>query len=394
MLDANLARFVLPRDLKLINVKRHKGGYLWEVEKVRQKFEICTKCATPSTIRAGRCTSTVKDEPLRSEKLWLKIHKHRYFCRTCRKTFTETASVVWPRRRTTQRLRRRIGKDCASFSDLKEVRERYQISSGLIYDIFYEQLAMKLKERQGARWPDVIGIDEHFFKRGGGFTEFVTVFTDLKKRELFEVALSKRGKDLMQQLREIPGRENVKVVVMDLSSGYRAFATKMFPNALVVADKFHVLRLLSPAIMREGRSIHGHRQELNLRRKLLRSRKNLEYFQRQEVDHYLAMHPALNELYRAKERLYELYRTKGVRRAIVALNNMLADFKNSQHEAIRKLGRTLKAWRKEILFYFERRYTNGFTEAMNNLGKLVQKRGFGYKSFKNYRLRVLTVRLF
>jgi transposase len=57
---------------------------------------------------------------------------------------------------------------------------------------------------------------------------------------------------------------------------------------------------------------------------------------------------------------------------------------------IKTLRRTLLKWRNEILAYFETRLTNGRTEGFNNLAKLVQKRAFGYKNFRNYRLRVLT----
>lgn len=393
MLEANLARFVLPRDLKLINIKRFRGGYLWEVEKVRQAFEICPKCASPSQVKAGKCFSVVKDEPLRDERLWLKIQKHRYFCKPCRKTFTEPVSIVWPRRRTTQRLRKAIAKDSGKMMDLARVRDLYGVSSGLVYKVYYEQLEVKLRERQGARWPSVLGIDEHFFRRVNGFTQFVTVFTDLKRRELFEMGFSKQGKELTRQLYQIPGREEVKVVVIDLSSGYRSFVKKMFPNAVIVADKFHVLKLLSPAIMREGKKIHGHRQELKTRRKLLRSRKKLDYFERSEIDFYLTKHESLDEVYRAKERLHELYRVKGMDKAFRVLNKLIAEFKGSSNEALNKLGKTLRSWRSEIVCYFEKRYTNGFTETMNRVGKLVQRRGHGYKNYENYRLRVLTARL-
>ena len=57
---------------------------------------------------------------------------------------------------------------------------------------------------------------------------------------------------------------------------------------------------------------------------------------------------------------------------------------------IKTLRRTLLKWRTEILAYFETGLTNGRTEGYNNLAKLVQKRAFGYKNFRNYRLRLLS----
>jgi transposase len=58
---------------------------------------------------------------------------------------------------------------------------------------------------------------------------------------------------------------------------------------------------------------------------------------------------------------------------------------------IKKLRTTLLKWRVEILNYFLTGLTNGRTEGFNNLAKLLQKRAFGFKSFKNYRLRLLNL---
>ncbi|MBK7842205.1 MAG: transposase [Bdellovibrionales bacterium] len=47
-------------------------------------------------------------------------------------------------------------------------------------------------------------------------------------------------------------------------------------------------------------------------------------------------------------------------------------------------------WRNEILNYFVNRITNARTEGFNNVAKLIQKRAYGVKSFKLYRLRYLS----
>jgi transposase len=62
----------------------------------------------------------------------------------------------------------------------------------------------------------------------------------------------------------------------------------------------------------------------------------------------------------------------------------------SQLEEIQRLRRTLKIWRSEVLEYFRAPFTNAFTEAMNGIAKLVQRRGCGYRNFKNYRIRTLS----
>jgi transposase len=57
---------------------------------------------------------------------------------------------------------------------------------------------------------------------------------------------------------------------------------------------------------------------------------------------------------------------------------------------IKTLRKTFLKWRNEILAYFETGLTNARTEGYNNVAKLVQKRAYGYKNFRNYRLRLLS----
>ncbi len=391
MLVGNLTRFVLGNEFELVEMKQLSNGNVWVVRKRRKPFEVCPKCATPSTTQAGRCKATLRDEPLRSRALFIEVHKHRYFCKTCRKPFTESTSLSWPRRRTTYRFRKAVAQMCGDMTDLTRVRKRMKVSSGFIYQVYYDQIETRLRERRDSlRWPKVLGIDEHFFTRKKGYTDYVTVFTDIGKKKLFEVAEGKSTKSLLQQVAEIPGRENVKIVAIDMSSTYRALIRILFPNAKIVADKFHVLRLLSPAIIKERKLVQGGLHDAKMRRLLLRNRGRLDYFQRSEVDAFLRNHRTLDELYRAKEKLHLIFRTLGPRRAAISLKKFIADLENKTSEPLRRLARTLKAWQREIVNHFETGITNAFTEQTNNRGKLVQKRAYGYKSFRNYRLRFLS----
>lgn len=395
MLDHHMNAFLIGNHLKLLSMKSRAGGYVWEVESVAVNCA-CLRCGSINTVKAGKATATVREEPVRNVSVWMKIHKHRYYCKDCKKTFTEPIQGIWPKKRSTQRFRRFIGQAAGRMTDLSSVSRFFNVSHGFVYKAYYEQVGIKLNEYKSKRhWPEVIGIDEHFFRRvKGKGTEFVTMITDLKSKKVFELVHGKDHRSLEESLKEIPGRQNVKVVVIDMSGSYKAFIKKFFPNAQIIADKFHVLRLFTPHLMKTGKDIHGHRQELSTRRKLLCSRKNLDYFVRVDIDRYLKHHDKLNELYRWKEKLFEFYRIKGFSRAHVAFLKLLSEMKKSNLEEVQKLLRTFTRWKSEILRYFESGYTNGFTERMNGTGKLVQRRAFGYKSFKNYRLRTLSACLF
>ena len=104
---------------------------------------------------------------------------------------------------------------------------------------------------------------------------------------------------------------------------------------------------------------------------------------------WLNLHPELNELYHFKESLHGLYRVKGARRAKAAFAAMTDRMAHSKLPEIKTLRKTLLKWQNEVLNYFRYRLTNARTEGFNNIAKLVQRRGFGYKNFENYRLRTL-----
>ena len=56
---------------------------------------------------------------------------------------------------------------------------------------------------------------------------------------------------------------------------------------------------------------------------------------------------------------------------------------------VQTLRSTLVRWRREVTAYFLCRLTNARTEGYNGKAKLVIRRAYGYKSFRNYRLRLL-----
>jgi len=389
MPQARLARFILPKETKLISIVRNERFQAGIVAKKVSCQEVCPRCATVSDTKYDRRSVTVRDAPIRGHGIILKILKHRYYCKKCRKPFTEPVEGILPKRRTTQRFRRDLLWACENFSDLKRVKRAYHCSTAFIYRVLYEQLEVKLRQYQYP-WPRTIGIDEHFFSRRNGYSEFATVVTDMTNKRLRAVVHGKTREQLTQKLSHIEGRENVRWVTMDLSDTYKGFIFNHFPNAQIVADKFHVLRLLTPHLIKRRKNIASDRMSAKAKKWLTMSSKKLDYFDRKAIWQFLENHPELRELYDWKERLFAFYRIKGHTRAKRALEFMLDDMEKSKLPEIQTLKRTLTRWKNEVLNYFINRLTNARTEGFNNVAKLVQKRAYGYKSFRNYELRLLS----
>lgn len=140
---------------------------------------------------------------------------------------------------------------------MKRVSKSIGCSSWLVYKAYYEQIEIELGELK-YEWQKTIGIDEHSFLRNSrkGKTDFVTVFIDYNNKRMREVILGKGLSDLYNShIRDIKGRDRVKNVITDLSLTFKSFAKDYFPNAKLIADKFHVIKLIHPLL-------HQYRKEL------------------------------------------------------------------------------------------------------------------------------------
>jgi transposase len=390
MPDSSLIRTLLLPELSLISFKKILPTRSIEVV-VRKtpRIEFCPRCATPSTSTYDTRRVRLKDEPFRTMPVWLTVLKRRLWCKPCGKPFTEP--LPWARKgfRHTERYGRAVMLACERYVDLKRVRDDFKCSGGWLYTTLYRHLELERRKRLYP-WPTKIGIDEHFFRRGQfGFRDFVTVVVDQKNRRLMEVVNGRTGPELEAALVHIPGRQNVRTVAIDMSDAYKSFVRRFFPNATIVADKFHVLRLLSPAINRHRKAITGDVRTNPLRRLLLRNGRDLDARSRWALRTWLAQHPTLRELYEAKEALAAFYRVRSFEQASRILTVLTDRLARSAVPELQTFRSTLMRWRNEVLAHFRTRSTNGMTEGFNGKAKLVKRRAYGYRSFTNYRLRLL-----
>lgn len=394
MMDPNWEstnKFILLPELRMVThwqSGKFRTHYKCEKESA---FEVCPKCATKSFSVHDRRWVNVKDAPIRGSGIYLGILKRRFRCPGCKKVFTEPVNGVRKGFKTTQRFRRGVKWACDNFTDLKRVQKAYACSSGLLYKIYYEELERKLRERSNNPWPKTIGIDEHSFRRGKHGTEFATLIVDYPNKKIFDLGEGKTADGLKHAFAHVPGRERVQNVVLDMCDPFKKFAKEMFPQARLIADHFHVIRLLNPVINKARTEITGDRRTNPVRKLLLMNGQRLDYFERRALQTWLDEHPKLNELYHFKEAMHGLYRCRGVDRAKRALVGILDRMAHSKLPEIARLRKTLMKWRNEILNYFVTGLTNGRTEGFNGLAKLLQKRAFGFRKFENYRLRLLSL---
>jgi transposase len=387
-----LAKTLLLPELKLLNIEwdgpGRRGIYYCQKEAT---IEYCPKCATPSQSIYDHRLIKIKDTPIRYKGVQLAILKRRLWCKPCKKPFTEYVNGIQKGHRTTDRFEAELLQACNRYSNLSQVRKDYGCSSDFLYKALYKELSRECKEKLNYEWPKELGIDEHAFKRNPktGYTEYVSMIVDHSNERVRELVEGKRCEDLTNALSAIEGRQNVKWVTIDMCDGFKKFIKEFFPQAEIVADKFHVLRLLSPVLLKKRKEITGTKADGKAKKLLLMSSRKLDRKSAVALWGFLNRYPQLRELYEAKEMLHDFYHTKTHKKAAKNFTLMTDRLAESQLPEVKKLRKTLLKWRHEVLNYFKNRLTNARTEGFNNKAKVVKRRGYGYKSFKNYRLRVL-----
>jgi transposase len=260
---------------------------------------------------------------------------------------------------------------------------------GRIYAQFTER---KARERLSVECPQVLGIDEHTLHRG---QRFATTFCDLKSRRIFDLSPGRSEAELATYLGSLRGRDRVRVVCIDLSNTYRAIIRRWFPRAKIVADRFHAIRLVGQHLLKLARQLcpplGWNRAWLGL----LRTRGDrLDPGQRQRLVRLFAEQPVLEGIYALKEKLCRLLSLKtqtkaSCRQHIQELLGLITTLNASGLEPACTLGHTLARWTEEIVRMWRFTRNNGITEGFHRKMKLIQRRAYGFRSFHNYRLRVI-----
>lgn len=391
-----LTNFLLLPKLKLVEFQniQHRNSIIY-ICKTSGKSDFCPHCGLETTKVHDKRVVKIRDAPQAGRVKTLKITKRRFRCvgRGCKKVFTESVDGIAKRARVTERMNREILYTANKFANLKGVQQHIKLGNKTIYKKHYRQLEIEWRKRKNDVWPKTIGLDEHSWLRNkkGGYREFATIVVDYNNKRVRELIPGRVVGQLCDSLAYIPGRENVKNVVLDLSKTYKSFAKDFFPNAKLIADKFHVIRLLNPSINKYRKQITGDKRKNPIRKLLLKSSIKLDYDTRRTIEKWLKEYPNLEAIYYAKEALMKVYRCKGrnkARRSLIKLMDILAV---TEVKELKTFRRTLMTWQNEILNYFENRITNARTEGYNNVCKQLQKRAYGYRNFNNYRLKVLNV---
>lgn len=235
-----------------------------------------------------------------------------------------------------------------------------------------------------------------------GHQEYITVLVDLDRHVPVAFVNSRQHKDIKEVL-DSWGSEvlnQIAEVSIDMSGNYRNLVRKVLPDATIVADRFHVMKLvgdeLNKAILNEKKAIESEQDKAEKESKksvlhrskyaVLKPEENLTETQKLKLAEVKQNFPLLAEMHQQKEAFREIFETAtdwadGTFRLLDWLSSVESNFKESTN--------TIKRWMSEIIGYFDSGTTSGVVEGINNRLKLIKRLGYGFRNFENFSLRCL-----
>lgn len=251
-----------------------------------------------------------------------------------------------------------------------------------------------------------LGMDETLFARVGRWRtqSWSTSIVDVRAGVLLDVVPGRGGAEPAAWLAE-RGDEwcsQVKWATLDLSGPYRAVFDTMVPDAVQIADPFHVIKLANHKLDECRRRVQnqtlGHRGRktdplYRIRRLLTRADERLDEKGRTRLLGLLAAgdpNGEVKDTWHAKEVIRSIYQIDHPDLADQFVTRLGSDLQDTSFPPeVRSLGRTLTRWKDHIVAWHRGKATNGPTEAINNLIKRIKRIAFGFRRFKSFRIRAL-----
>jgi len=360
------------------------------VEKKRQ-VHICPDCGSSTNNIHDYRQQIVKDMPILGKSVCLIIRKRRYRCTHCHKRFLEHNHFLARYQRMTNRLQQYLLSLFATTRSITSIAQECSCSSNAAIRLFEKISYPK------PILPPVIAIDE--FKGNAGGHKFQCILSDPKNRKLLDILPSRNAEDLYAYFTSYSWQERLAVeyVVMDLSTLFASVIKRCFPNAKIVADKFHVCRLANWAmetVRKQEQKKFGSNRRIYFKKSrwiLLTRRHKLKHDEKIQLAHMLTISEPLRQAYILKEEFYEILgssdyeqmtrRWKAWNEHVVAAN--LPSFNRFMD--------TTSKWSKAILQSALTGYNNGFIEGCNNRTKVLKRICYGVRNFLRFRNRLLYI---
>jgi transposase len=320
----------------------------------------------------------------------LEISRPRYRCDTCGKTVTPELVFLDEKRRATKRLVDAIRQRCLGMT-FHALAEQTGLAVNTIKNIAHD-LIEELERTVRYETPVIMGIDE--VSLAG---DYRCVITNLATNNVFEMLEFRTQDHLKPFFKNLRDRERVEWVCTDMWRPFKRSFSEYLPNARLVIDKFHVVKMASEALEEERKKYQAtltKDERLHVKKSIrwltLKRPGNLTEKERAALEVVRETIPALAQAYDFKEAFFRIYDDPDKASAMRAFEAWENSIPKDELEKFRSLAKTVHNHYEDIFAYWDSpgQITNAYTECLNGVIKVANRMGRGY-SYEIIRAKTL-----
>ena len=367
----------------------------------------CCGCVNDShndIIKWGfRKNCKVKIPDVSNCKSLLILHKQRFFCKNCNNTFLAETSLVDRNKNISNNTELKIRLELMSKQSEKDIALRTNVSVSKVDRVLNEISSHTVLRHSSL--PSEMNWDEFkATKDTKGKMAFIIVNNQTGK--IFDINDSRKSRDLEKYFRRYSKneRDKVKLISTDFYSGYTFLAKKLFKNANIVIDRFHIViqayNALNVSRVKLCLKSNPNYNKLKDYWKLIVKNENdlsdikhySKHFKKnisqKEIVYYLInTDKTLKATYQCYQGIINSIKDKDFKKFLNIVNHDNRDISNKMKQA-------LKLYKENIKYIensFKYSINNGIIEGKNNLIKCIKRIAFGYRKYDHFISRIFLI---
>ena len=395
--------FIPDEDWLEVKYENHKEIYIIK-GKWDKDCKCCPHCRNKNFIKHTPTPHKIMLPMLRECKTYLNLKVQRFICKDCGKTWSADCSIAPKNSNTSYELTYQIILKLKENFSRKDIAKLYGISDKTVERIMEK---FKTKTMQNYKFlPKVLCLDE--FR--GVQTEhgkMNSICLDGETSRLIDILPGRTLKELISFFMKFSHqqRSKVKYLVMDMNASYQQLIKAVFPNAVIVVDRFHIVQhinrnfnQLRVAIMKKFSAKSTEQKtlkrfwkfllipndQLNDKKSVYNPHFRTHLTQSQLVDKLLDFDETLSLAYDFIQDLMKAYKKRDFNGFMACLNNIPTELPYE----FKKKFKVFKKFENGVKAAFQLPYSNGVIEGTNNLIKVIKRVAYGYRNFEFMRIRI------
>ena len=332
------------------------------------------------------------------------LHKQRFFCKHCNNTFIAETNLVDRNKNISNNTNHQIRLELMEKQSEKDIAKRMDVSVSVIDRILNEISSHTVLRH--STLPKSMNWDE-FKATKDTKSKMAFIITDNDNGTLFDINDSRKSRDLEKYFRRYSKQERNKVkhISIDFYSGYIYLAKKLFKNADISIDRFHIViqaynALNSTRVNLCKKDNYNYNKLKDYWKLIVKNEKDLsdekhyskhfhkDISQKEIVQYLINTSLTLKATYECYQGLINSLKEKN-------FNKFKAITFNQNKNLSPKMRHVLKLY-KENINYIENSFkydiNNGIIEGTNNLIKCIKRIAFGYRKYDHFIARIFLIK--